>query len=101
MPVCPQCYRELGWYIVVCPHCGTNVQLSNDSSKKDEPVTSSEQWSIRLAGALAVAVGIVGTILKIDRTVVLLLVWASLLVASAGYAAWEWIKRRKEKKGRR
>jgi len=101
MPICPQCYAELGWYIVVCPHCGTNVQIPKDSSKEKSRLTSSEQWKIGLAGALAVAVGVVGNILKIDRSVVLLLVWASLLVASAGYAAWRWIKHRGETKGSR
>ena len=98
---CPHCNAELGWFIVVCPYCGTNVQLSKESTKEDQPVTGGGSWKMRLAGALAVAVGVIGTILKIDRSVVLLSVWASLLAAFAGYAAWDWIKHRKQKKGGR
>ena len=104
MPICPQCYAELGWYIVVCPHCGSNVQPSKEDEPADESITGSESWTIGLAVAFAVglAVAVVATILKIDRFLVLLLFWASVLVAlAAGYAAWAWIRHRKEKKGRR
>jgi len=102
MPICPQCYAELGWYIVVCPHCGSNVQPSKEDEPADESAAGSEAWKMWLPVAFGLAVAVVATILKIDRFLVLLLFWASVLVAlAAGYAAWAWIRHRKEKKGRR
>ena len=57
---------EPGWYIVVCPHCGTNVQVS----KEDDPTTGGIQIWRHVAGVLVLAVVVVAIIVKIDRLLV-------------------------------
>jgi len=94
MPVCPHCNAELGWFIVVCPFCGTNVQLSKQDEKEDESITGIGFLQVRVAVALVVAV--VALVLKVDRFIVLLLIPTTVVVGLAGQAAWDRIKHRKE-----
>jgi hypothetical protein len=82
---CPHCNAELGLFksTVVCPFCGTNMQIPKDG----EQLTGGGFWKVRVA--LALVVPVVAFILNVDRFLVLLLVPASLLVGFAVYAAWD------------
>jgi len=92
---CPHCNAELGLFksTVVCPFCGTNMQLSKD----DQQLTGSGFWKVRIA--LALLVPLIAFIFNMDRFLVLILIPASLLVVFAGHAAWDWIKHRNDPKG--
>jgi hypothetical protein len=79
---------------LVCPFCGTNIQ----HSREDERLTGSGLWKLKVAG-LALLAPLVALIFNVDHLLVIMLIPASLTMAFAGHAAWEWIKHRNEPKG--
>ena len=93
---CPHCNANLGLFksTLVCPFCGTKIQRFNE----DERLTGSGLWKLKVA-ALALLAPLVALIFNLDHLFVLILIPASLMMAFAGHAAWEWIKHRNEPKG--